>query len=39
MIDALHTILMVLQIHISFVRIANHFHGNSKLVPNGQLDP
>ena len=45
MIDDPHTILMILQLHISLVKMANHLRGNSKpglpgvehLVPNGQL--
>ena len=45
MIDSLHTILMILQLHISFIRMANHLGSNWKpsqlgveyLVPNSQL--
>ena len=44
MIDDLHTILMILQVHISFVKMANHLCRNWKasrlgvehLVPDGQ---
>ena len=35
MTDDPHTILMILQLHISFVRIANRRHGDSKLSQPG----